>query len=411
MGGALGAVAVSPSRTAPGPVERDRITGSDHRPPTGPYLRDALPHPATDKDLNGAEEDRDDAPGRYERTMAPTGSRCLSLIPAMHCAGFVLCLVPCAVPLAAQNLVPNSGFEEADTCTTMDFGVEGPLHWYSTSGTPDYLQSCLPYGAVNGLPMNFVTYQEPFEGASCAGMLTYWQNGSAEYREWIMAPLLEPLVVGQTYYSSFRANAAFGGNAEYPQIWLASDKVGMRFSTMAIPPWNVGDPYSVPPNQAHILYPQILADTLGWTLVSGSFVADSAYQYVMIGQFFSNALTDTLHFADPNSVFPWYPYAYTLVDAVCVSASPEGCDLGQGVGEQLATGPVLFPNPAKDQLIVGRCAGAEAQVLDAVGRMLWQGLITSDDWVLEVGSFARGAYVLRMAHRGQVESYKFVLTE
>jgi len=96
---------------------------------------------------------------------------------------------------------------------------------------------------------------------------------------------------------------------------------------------------------------------------------------------------------------------------VCVSASPEGCDLGQGVGEQLATGPVLFPNPAKDQLIVGRCAGAEAQVLDAVGRMLWQGLITSDDWVLEVGSFARGAYVLRMAHRGQVESYKFVLTE
>ncbi|MCB9163702.1 MAG: T9SS type A sorting domain-containing protein [Flavobacteriales bacterium] len=311
----------------------------------------------------------------------------------------------------AQNLVPNPGFEEFDICEADEFGVNGPLSWYRTNGTPDYLQSCLLYGAVNALPMNFVTYQEPFEGASCAGMLTYWQNGSAEYREWIMAPLLEPLVVGQTYYCSFRANAAFGGNAEYPQIWLASDKVGMRFSTMAIPPWNVGDPYPVPPNQAHILYPQILADTVGWTLVSGSFVADSAYQYVMLGQFFSNALTDTLHFAPPDSVFWWYPYAYTLVDAACISASPDGCDLGQGVGDGLTTGPVLFPNPAQEQLIVGQRAGAEVQVVDALGRMLWQGRITSDRWLLEVGTWERGAYMLRMEHRGRVESHKFVLTE
>ncbi|MCW5900593.1 MAG: T9SS type A sorting domain-containing protein [Flavobacteriales bacterium] len=259
--------------------------------------------------------------------------------------------------------------------------------------------------------MNFVTYQEPFEGASCAGMITYLQSGSIEGREWIMVPLLEPLVVGQTYYGSFRANAAFGGNAQHPTIWLANDKVGMRFTTTAMPPWNVGDPYPVPPNHAHIMHPQILSDTVGWTLVSGSFVADSAYQYVMIGQFFSNALTDTLQFSPEGIPWYWLPRAYTLVDAVCVSPSPEGCDLGQSVGEVLPTGPVLFPNPAHDQLVVAQRDGAEAQVLDAVGRLLWQGRITSDRWVLEVGSWARGTYVLRTAHRDQVESYKFVLAE
>jgi hypothetical protein len=100
-----------------------------------------------------------------------------------------------------------------------------------------------------------------------------------------------------------------------------------------------------------------------------------------------------------------------LVDAICVSASPNGCDLGQGVGEEQAADPVLFPIPAKDQLIVGRRAGAEAQVLDAVGRLLWEGRITSHRWVLEVGLWARGAYVLRMAYRGRVETHKFVLTE
>lgn len=322
----------------------------------------------------------------------------------------LVCWVVSLPHAQGQNLVPNPGFEEADTCIEMP-PFEGILNWFSANGTPDHLRGCLPYGVFNGLPMNFFTYQEPFEGASCAGVYTYWQNGSTEYREWIMAPLLEPMVVGQTFYCSFRANAAFGGNHTYPQHWLANDKVGMRFTTTAIPPWNVGDPFPVPPNHAHILYSQILADTVGWTLVSGSFVADSAYQYVMIGQFFSNALTDTLQFSPEGIPWYWLPRAYTLVDAVCVSASPEGCDLGQGVGAVVATGPVLFPNPAHDQLIVSQREGAEAQVLDAVGRMLWHGRVTSDRWVLEVGSWARGTYVLRMAHRGQVETHKFVLTE
>jgi hypothetical protein len=131
----------------------------------------------------------------------------------------------------------------------------------------------------------------------------------------------------------------------------------------------------------------------------------------MIGQFFSNALTDTLQFSPEGIPWYWLPRAYTLVDAVCVSASPEGCDLGQGVGEEQATGPLLFPNPARDHLVVAQRAGAEAQVIDAVGRMLWHGGITSDRWVLDVSAWARGTYVLRMAYRGRLESHKFVLTE
>lgn len=322
------------------------------------------------------------------------------------CLGFVANL-----RCEAQNLVPNPGFEEYDTCQAHEFGVNGPISWFRTNGTPDYLQSCLPYGHFQGLPMNFFTYQEPYEGASCAGMVTYHENGQDQQREWIIAPLLEPLVIGQTYYCSFWANAAFGGNHTYPQIWLANDKVGMCFTTTAVPPWNVGDPYPVPPNYAHILYPQILADTVGWTLVSGSFVADSAYQYVMIGQFFSNALTDTLHFSPQGIPWYWLPRAYTLVDAVCVTANPEGCNFGQGWGEGEVSSPVLLPNPAQHQLLLREREGADAQVLDATGRLLWQGRITSDRWVLDVGSWARGAYVLHMAQNGRVESHKFVLVE
>jgi len=289
-------------------------------------------------------------------------------------------------------------------------GVEALLYWHSANGTPDYLQSCLPYGNFQGLPMNYFTFQEPFEGNSCAGMFTYHQNGQAEYREWIIAPLLEPMVVGQTYYCSFRANAAFGGNAQYPLIWLANDKVGFLFA-MQDRPWVVGDPYPLPPDHAHIVYPQILTDTAGWTLVSGSFVADSAYRYVMIGQFFSNALTDTLHFADPNSVFPWYPWGYTLIDAVCVSASPDGCDLGQAVGEEAEVLPHVYPNPATDALVIGHAAGSDAMVLDMLGQEVWNGRVQSDRYALGVAHWPRGTYVLQVRGRSSVQVVKFVLTE
>ena len=309
-----------------------------------------------------------------------------------------------------QNLVPNPGFEEADTCSTMGFGFEGPSGWHSANGSPDHLQSCLPYDSALGLPWNIVTFQQPIEGNSCAGMITYFQNGPNEYREWIMAPLLEPLVAGQTYYCSFRANAAFGGNAQVPQIWLASNKVGMLFTTYERH-WYQGDPYPAPLNQAHVLYPQVLADTVGWTLVSGSFVADSAYQYLMIGQFFGNVLTDTVHLGPQGDPWFWYPRGYTLVDAVCVSPNPAGCDLGQSVGEEIAVGPVLFPNPAHDQLVVGSRSGARLAAMDAVGRVIWQGVVGSDRWALPVGDWARGTYLLRLEWRGRTEVHKFVLAE
>ncbi|MEZ4761143.1 MAG: T9SS type A sorting domain-containing protein [Flavobacteriales bacterium] len=308
----------------------------------------------------------------------------------------------------AQNLVPNPGFEETDSCT---FGLGlGELHnWYSAYLTPDHLQSCLPYGSANGLPMNQFTYQQPYEGNSCAGIHTYDGDSGQEWREWLLVPLLNTMVPGQTYYCSFRANAAFGGNVSNPNIWLASDHLGMFFTTYDRH-WTWGDPYPAALNQAHILYPQILSDTVGWTLVSGSFVADSAYTYLMIGNFFSNALTDTLHFAPPGP--NWNAYSYTLVDAVCVSPDPDGCELGQSiVTREEVVEPFVFPNPATDVLVIGNAAGYDAVVLDMLGQRVWGGRVYNDRFAVDVGSWARGAYVLQVRGTRGVQTVKFVLAE
>ncbi len=325
--------------------------------------------------------------------------------------GLVLgCLLFVATPCCeAQNLVPNAGFEEADSCVHM-LGPGGLQDWYSAYLHFDRLQACVPYGSINGLPMNTFTYQQPFEGGSCIGLFTYYQNGFVEQREWAMVPLLEPLVVGQTYYCSFRANAAFGGNAQYPTIWLASNNIGMLFTTYDRH-WYQGDAYPPPLNMAHIWRTEVLADTVGWTLVSGSFVADSAYTYLMIGNFFSNALTDTLHFAPQGDPWFWFPRGYTLIDAVCVSPSLMGCDLGQGVSENSDAGAVLFPNPVRDELFIADRRGVKASIMDAIGRSVWQGRIPSDHWAISVSGWALGSYVLRMELSTWVESRKFVVVE
>ncbi|MCW5897970.1 MAG: T9SS type A sorting domain-containing protein [Flavobacteriales bacterium] len=173
--------------------------------------------------------------------------------------------------------------------------------------------------------------------------------------------------------------------------------------------WNWGDPYPAALDQAHILYPQILSDTVGWTLVSGSFVADSAYWYLMIGNFFSNALTDTLHFAPPGPT--WNAYSYTLVDAVCVSPTPDGCERSQSLDEVSDAGPYVYPNPARDVLVIGNAAGAEAVVLDMLGQRVWSGRVGHDRYAVDVGNWARGAYVLQVHDTRGARVVKFVLAE
>jgi hypothetical protein len=220
-----------------------------------------------------------------------------------------------------------------------------------------------------------------------------------------MVELLSPLTPGMTYYVSFYANAAWNGSLQNAAVNLASSHIGALF-TMQPRLWTISDPWPTAGNFAQVYHPWLIADTVGWTLVSGSFVADSAYQYLMIGNHFDNTITDTLSFA----TFPWLPIAYTLVDNVCVSIDPLGCSLAMGVAEHVADGIVLYPNPATDELIIrGRAMDASASIHDALGRAVWQGRITGERWPLDVRTWARGSYVLHMAGKEGERSYMFVL--
>lgn len=318
-------------------------------------------------------------------------------------------LVATARRCEAQNLVPNHSFEEADTCWPFlgfYYPSDGPLEWYSAGGTVDYFQSCNGSGSDVGVPLNIMGHQIPQQGTSYAGVITYYD--ALSWREYLAVQLDTTMVVGQTYQASMYVNTAWGGTAEYPQAWMASNRIGMRFAVSEPGQWEWGDPVPAPTNFAQIYHQNIVTDTATWTLVSGAFVADSAYRYLVIGNHFDYALTDTV--AIGTSINP--PMAYMFVDNVCVSRGMDGCPIVATVQEPIAPAISVFPNPALNVLnIVGATEGGELKVMDALGKVVWSSEAISGGLVVNVSNWARGCYILCLRATSGLRSFKFVLTE
>ena len=315
------------------------------------------------------------------------------------------CALFCALKpsLLAQNLVPNPSFELIDSCPQFP-ALTGyqpgavPEYWYSTSDTPDYFNACVD--TATGVPSNFITYQPAIDGNAYSGM----GSVAGPYREMAGVELVNPLVVGQTYYASFYANAADGGNQP---TGLRCNNIGLLFC-MDPYYWVQGAPEFGLRNFAHVRSAAVISDTASWVLVSGSFVADSAYRFMVVGNHFDNANTiiDTLVAGNQ--------YAYHLVDQFCVSPDPLGCPLASSVLEQQTDGYAVFPNPARDQIQI-TWNGQQVdrlRVTDVMGRTILQGATDSgESALLNVGVWARGLYILDFEGDVVRRSFKFVLVE
>ena len=302
----------------------------------------------------------------------------------------------------AQNLVPNPSFEESDTCAVqLGFFPNGrPMHWFAALDTPDYFRGCVSYGSPNGVPVNTFGFQVAQNGESYSGMFSHLVD---DYREMIGTELLEPLTIGQTYYGSFWVNAAYGGPQ---QTGSGCNNTGMLF-TMEADLWLQGMPQLPARNYAHVYSQQVITDTVDWTLVSGSFIADSAYRFLVLGNHFSNANT-TLQDLGPGVTSK----AYVLVDEICLSADPVGCPLVTSVGEIGEDLVGLWPNPASDQLRIGwgRLPVNRLVIMDAMGRRLVeQETMGKKEVAIEINDWPNGVYHLLLEGEGTKHLNRFVV--
>src|SRR5690606_19473317 len=91
-----------------------------------------------------------------------------------------------------------------------------------------------------------------------------------------------------------------------------------------------------------------LTSKTGWIRVQGTFTAKGREQYMIIGNFNTDAQSDTTRVAPSTPLFP-YPSSYYFIDDVSVTAinPPSTGVAGPAAFENVA----VYPHPARDRAV------------------------------------------------------------
>lgn len=254
-----------------------------------------------------------------------------SLKPSTYCMKHLL-LTFFLLPLTclAQNLVPNPSFEEYSECPDEPFSQFFLLEdWTNpTSSSPDYFNSCVTDNVPDGfgVPTNFFGFQEARTGNAYVGIRTMQET---DVREYIQIELFNELVANQAYSVTF-----FVSNSENSQY--ASNDMGAYFSPQEVS-------QSSESNLPHL--PQVANDPIQneldsqseWIEVTQTYVAAGGEKFVVIGNFNTDAQTDTVH-SNQN----WTQIrSYHYIDDVSVSTWND-----VGFGYEHENELTVYPNPA-----------------------------------------------------------------
>lgn len=213
--------------------------------------------------------------------------------------------------LAEDNLISNPSFETFDA-VPIGWFYKGQhftrvmKYWFAAStASPDV------FGQGVRVPTTWAEkgfgQQKPKTGKSMVGLTLYGcDNGKPHCREYVEIQLNEPLVIGQDYYVEFWVS-------HLPRS-LQINNIGAWFSESRID-------RKLP----HLIKaePQVIAKNIvspserQWVKVSGKFRAKTEGEYLLLGNFSSDSLTQTRVVCDNN-----FNYAYYYIDDVLVKKIP-----------------------------------------------------------------------------------------
>lgn len=257
--------------------------------------------------------------------------------------------------------MPNPSFEDYSLCPGLNGGNANTLnYWDIDINTVDNFNSCdtiYPFNA--GVPYNAFGNQCASTGNGYAGLYFYGSNGFEDAREMFGGSLISPLVVGQKYYISFKVSSA-------ESSYSVNNNLGMRFTNRNLINSANAQIILPPPfidNAAHIFSNTIVVDTLGWTQIKGSFVADSAYNNFLFGCFYDYNHIDTI-------LKPGFNFckSYYYLDDVCLSTDS------------------LLCNDIKPQLLTVLVDSTNIDINECVNFSLQTGITyNSTEWFFEGG--------------------------
>lgn len=311
---------------------------------------------------------------------------------------FFACCVLLSIICNGQNLVINPSFEDTVQCPFDQNQVSFATGWDNYSNlSPDYFNSCSANQNFS-VPNNWGGGQVAKTGNAYCAVGTYY-SGTPDGREFIGSMLTKSLNIGTEYYFSMYVSLALNNSIS---INTASNNIGALLTTQS---YSSSFPLSVT-NYSHVKYNNIISDSINWILVSGSFVADSTYQYLVIGNLFSDMLTDTVHIATNSEYFSYY-----YVDDVCLSDDSTDCDWVTGVPKNVKQEKkfTVFPNPTMGRVTISSETSIQNLiVLNSYGQLV---MSNSGKNTIDISKLLDGLYTLIIQTDLTTTSQKIILSK
>ena len=302
------------------------------------------------------------------------------------------------------NLVPNPSFEEYINCPGLEDSsrfINYMPPWFSPNwGTPDFFNRCDNY-TINsniGVPYNCGgSYQQAHTGNGYGGF-EWCQSDDCEY---FSIKLTSSLQEGKKYCVEFYVNLL---NTSY---W-GYDRIGAYLSKDSLCVPTYGYLHFIP--QVENPAGNVILDTLNWTLISGSFIAQGGEQYITIGNFRPDSLVQLVI---NDTVIGNWPY-YNL-DDVSVTL----CDDTVGIKNYTVksnTVGLIYPNPVTDNASIDytitSAAKAELKVFSIAGKEIADYELNTKEnhFTFSTGQFKSGIYFYQVIANGVQVSYnKFII--
>ena len=290
----------------------------------------------------------------------------------------------------AQNLVRNGSFENYNTPINWNLWGGDFIGYYSNPpdtvmidwqliNSSDFFVSACTH-TYAGVPKNKFGDIYAKDGSNVVGFETVYNN--SETKEYIYQQLSSPLQASKIYCLSFYVSRA-------DKISYAVKSIGAYFSNNVQTNGGLGYINAIPQvvNQSGFI-----TDTIGWTQIQGCFTANGGEQYITIGNFNSNANTDTLKIQPVNALSTstvdiayYYLDDITLIDQSTV-----------GVNELIGSSSVnVYPNPANDNInfkFSNTLEKRKVELYDAIGNLVLVKDASSINLSLTTGNLNNGVY-------------------
>jgi hypothetical protein len=297
----------------------------------------------------------------------------------------------------AQNLVPNPSFENLIQCPFTVGQLNFASDWFIAGGTPDLFSGCTGSNLL-GVPSNARGHQDALHGQTYGFTINY-SLVNANYREIIGVQINQPLIIGQKYFYSF-----FVSLADTIVISCSSNNFGIKFSNTL---YDIATPIVID-NNPHSFFSTIISNKDIWTVVRGSFVSDSAYSFMYLGNFFDDINTDTLS-CYPNSFYSGY-----FIDQICLSPDSLSCELYTHNSNSPEDINYSLNSNIISNTIIVNCSNTffgkiQHEILEISGKVVKYGEFQTQP-VIEIPfeEYSSGVYIIRIKSQLKVYTFKIL---